>query len=81
MTTQTLTKTCEPESSTQTQWRGHISCPPKKKDEVDPVNNLIDSVIDALKQCEGVQCEVLLRYEMCAQETVQGACRRSELQR
>ena len=33
MTTQTLTKTCEPESSTQTQWRGHISCPPKKKDE------------------------------------------------
>ena len=33
MTTQTLTKTCEPENSTQTQWRGHISCPPKKKEE------------------------------------------------
>ena len=33
MTTQTLIKTCEPENSTQTQWRGHISCPHKKKNE------------------------------------------------
>ncbi len=33
MTTQVPLRTRELESSSKTVWRGHISCPPKKKEE------------------------------------------------